>query len=311
MKPAPFSTGSFFAPDGGTLIRYDVTTGTETPLYQLTRVFDRSKGMTDSVHVSPDGKQVLWADSNGGLYSASVDGSGFRRWWKADDANLGELFWLSDSHQWVCLKLVRRNILFAVDSAHIYSLLTSQQTPVRIVPASRLLRQKSLVLESFGPATTARAWDGGILLNFAVYHTQPLSNVNLHFDKLEILPLNIDKEVSFPHAYALTFPNQVTFINAIASPQGDRIAWETLEHRVPAWSALLHRILPAYKPQELNIFALKVSRLDGSQTQIVGTMEMPPGDQDSNDVPQELRWTPDGKRLSFLYHRAIWTVPTD
>jgi hypothetical protein len=32
---------------------------------------------------------------------------------------------------------------------------------------------------------------------------------------------------------------------------------------------------------------------------------------EEDDAPTALHWLPDGKRLSFLYQKALWIVPAD
>jgi hypothetical protein len=49
------------------------------------------------------------------------------------------------------------------------------------------------------------------------------------------------------------------------------------------------------------------SSLDG--TQMRKLVEAPR--QSMMDAPTGMRWTPDSKRISFVYKGALWTVPAD
>src|SRR5262249_55625630 len=110
------------------------------------------------------------------------------------------------------------------------------------------------------------------------------------------------------------------------SPQGDRVAWAFETDSVPSWSSWLHKIFPSYRVTSHHVCELWVSRLDGNDMHEVGHLELNPQTsipQSSmavarqlltyalQDHPDQIRWLPDGKRLSFLYKDALYTVPAD
>ncbi len=114
------------------------------------------------------------------------------------------------------------------------------------------------------------------------------------------------------HRYSVHAPLNGHFANSnpwyqpsVLSPQGDRLAWLIVREYTP----------PGQRKQRM--IGLWVSRLDGSGMQEIGHMDYQPNDfghrgyEPKKEVPQHLRWTPDGKRLSFQYQGALYTVPAN
>jgi hypothetical protein len=104
------------------------------------------------------------------------------------------------------------------------------------------------------------------------------------------------------------FPSKSAAVAAALSPDGTRIAWLVTGSRsrlpIPVWIARLWPALWRYAAPR-SIFALWVSRADGSDMREVG-------EEDASTAkrrPCSLAWTPDGKRLSYLYNDALYAVP--
>ena len=92
----------------GKLARRNLTTGEETPLPALTKLYNKADGGS-ILQISPDGQWVLWWDMkihDVSIYGARLDGSeSFRvQKAKAEWDNL-YLFWLGDSRRFVELAL--------------------------------------------------------------------------------------------------------------------------------------------------------------------------------------------------------------
>lgn len=115
----------------------------------------------------------------------------------------------------------------------------------------------------------------------------------------------------FPPAALPPSSPQMKAVEHAWSPAGDRIAWfmETDDHSID-WAYYvnvlwrLHRI--PHNPIPRHQFALWISASDGNHVQNVI-----PAFSCQYYSPVCLRWTPDGKRLSFNYHRALWIAPID
>ena len=84
------------------------------------------------------------------------------------------------------------------------------------------------------------------------------------------------------------------------SPKGDRIAW---------------LLMPNLKGRPRNVqrgaASLWVSQLDGSRMREIGSAGTDVRQRSAPSLLMQLRWLPGGKRLSFLYNGALYTVPTD
>lgn len=116
----------------------------------------------------------------------------------------------------------------------------------------------------------------------------------------------------------------------VFSPHGDRQAWLVVNPRVwtgPSWLLRLWRLFaPPQSPQ----YEVWVSGLQGTERHEVGRVsiaQLPPSRPMNRSgtlisgliLPvtvspgevHDLRWLPDGKRLSFIYHRLLYTVPPD
>ncbi len=149
---------------------------------------------------------------------------------------------------------------------------------------------------------------------------------------------------SLPRPIRVPLPPGTTMGTVTLSPRGDHLAWllerETESPLVP----LVRRFLPkhpwASRPRTRTA-SLWVSRTDGSDLRRIGAIELEPLPLPSSpsvrgaagvryhlyhthhtlllyhlrtlsrrdDVPGGLRWTPDGKRLSFVYDGTLWAVP--
>ena len=93
----------------------------------------------------------------------------------------------------------------------------------------------------------------------------------------------------------------------VVSPQGDRLAWLVESDYTPPGSVWLRRVWVFLGQRKRPLVGLWISRVDGSHMQEIGHLNYKPGEE----IPQDIRWTPDGKRLSFLYKGGLYTVPVD
>ena len=55
-----------------------------------------------------------------------------------------------------------------------------------------------------------------------------------------------------------------------------------------------------------------ISNLDGSHLKLIGEMPIEKSDlQNASSEIQNLQWLPSGKKVSYIYHGALYTVPVD
>ncbi|HLK60450.1 MAG TPA: hypothetical protein VKU00_28065 [Chthonomonadaceae bacterium] len=124
--------------------------------------------------------------------------------------------------------------------------------------------------------------------------------------------------------YTLTAPGGHRVTQILFSPHGDRILWKLSERRQASIiSQMIQQVTHKFNAGTERV-SLWVSRLDGSEMHEIGGVNNPtllersgPIDLETGEyywgppIPRQLRWSPDGKRISFTYNRAIWTVPAD
>jgi hypothetical protein len=137
------------------------------------------------------------------------------------------------------------------------------------------------------------------------------------------------------HQYIVNLPDGQGVIQLVFTAGGDRVLWELLEIRKPGIvRQAIHRVMPWVSAKSVHRASLWISRIDGSGMHELGGINYPApakgvivisnGYRDPESgwqswgipVPRCLRWTPDGKRVSFeydrsIYSRAIWMVSAD
>ncbi len=103
--------------------------------------------------------------------------------------------------------------------------------------------------------------------------------------------------------FSVRLPGHTTTLELILSPHADRVALLQLflEPSPYPWMRWLH-VYPGSKQIE----TIWEGQLDEGSLSQVG-----PGVDATSTSVLEIRWTPDGKRLSFLYDSALYTMPVD
>lgn len=98
------------------------------------------------------------------------------------------------------------------------------------------------------------------------------------------------------------------FRDAVLSPQGDRVVCLLTTARQSELLAFFARIAPSRvklgKPSRL--FQIRICRTDGRQIQEVGVEDTGP---DGTAAVNNLQWSPDGKKLSFVLKGSLYIVP--
>lgn len=94
------------------------------------------------------------------------------------------------------------------------------------------------------------------------------------------------------------------------SRDGDHIAWMYRVVWEPPYRRFLARWLPFCKSTPDITDELWVSRLDGSQMRRIGAIDQ---GHDVNILPvytgpEQLRWSPDGRRISFVYNKGVYVI---
>ena len=119
---------------------------------------------------------------------------------------------------------------------------------------------------------------------------------------------------SAAYSFSFTPPASIVGMYPIAvalSPHRDRVAWMVAESRVDGFDKWVQRVFPSYHA----VNSVYVCKVDGSEMRCLGSVPMYPVHVSNSSVIgnpiQRLSWTPDGRRVRFLYNDALWTVPAN
>jgi hypothetical protein len=201
-------------------------------------------------------------------------------------ANPGWRAWLPDSRHWAEVRNVNNSLvgnIFSVDTPEV-------RTFPLAAPAAAFstARGNSLAPIGFTPPRHALMadWYPGQIVDILVYD----------FD--------LDKPAALPRQFTLKRPADSRIDELHLSPNGDRIAWLLYcEH-----SPFIARYFGRWMPRPDSTVELWVSRLDGTGTRLVGSQPVAHNLGPQKDCPQQVRWAPDGKRLSFLYGKKLYII---
>jgi hypothetical protein len=94
-------------------------------------------------------------------------------------------------------------------------------------------------------------------------------------------------------------------IEATLSPHSDRIAWLFLNDHKPPFYNALRRVYNSIGVHSSTTEGIWLSKPDGSDMRALGSIPLKAGDA----APNNLRWTPSGDNLSFLYKSGLYLVP--
>lgn len=266
----------------------DIATGRDTFLRRLSRVVREQTGSVQAdLEPSPDGKWVIWSvlSVDAQWYVVcSLDGSSY---FPAGEQGLGP-FWLNDSRHWVDLVDDTLSSRKPGQETRTQALIHDIKAPheVKSIPLPHL-------------SLTQEAQDGN---EYAVVHAvvwpdtfvmeTPLLHDSSHpaIEKVTITTIALRDRPPTVHEYPVNLPNGVSVRSMQFSPHGDRIAWWLEEKHNPG------------------VVTLWISDLNGHGLRELGEIGIEPSERCPLTLCS-LEWLPDGKRLSFLYQDALWTVP--
>jgi hypothetical protein len=298
----------------------DAATGIQSPLAAFNRSFTahtdgdglalwRRYGLYHLLAdgcVSPDGRWLLWGDTDmargsGGRYAAfALDGSRTLKWPHAvrpgnsmpPEAGY-PVAWMPDSRHWVELSSG-----LEVDPNSPRTVTVPRRVIIHSVDAPGEVSKTPLLP------------DGGDLIGITPQrHLLTLTprDGEEHGAELEEYDLNANAAL-VRHFPVRTPPNgKFPYHQVALAPQGHRLAWLVPIEKTPPGPPFLARFWTMAGNRPHTVETLWVTRLDGSEPQEVGYLPFKTDDP----LPEDLRWLPGGKQLSFIYKGALYTVPAD
>ena len=108
----------------------------------------------------------------------------------------------------------------------------------------------------------------------------------------------------------LTAPSGWFFRAAALSPSGNRIAWLLTSQRIPPLLAFVGRLLPTFvkNVSPSRTYQIRTTTLDGRDAREIGFQTA--GTANLGSI-SDLKWNPDGKRVSFVYGDNLYIVPAN
>jgi hypothetical protein len=280
---------------------YNTATGTRTALTALER---RLPARIMNLQYSPDGQWILCTTSLSPLEvrGMRLDGSHYFQFRSHLPADINtEAIWSADSHHWLEMVWRQSGGRSSVAAANLHSL-----------PPDHAVVKLDMQL----PAGTY-VWQDAVEPGKALLVIDDKFRATSPTLRIARVPFSGKQEPA--HWSQASFPPGTS--SGSFSPQRDRLAYMTVSTPKPGYfERLLARIRTEWKREIRPEWRLWVANLDGSHRHEVGYMVQPPdhppgvagqGGWMSPSYPQELKWLPDGKRLSYVFDDALYTVPVE
>jgi hypothetical protein len=303
----PRADPSGLTTQGNRFFKRDIVSGQETYLEKLTQRFQEST-VDDWLAISPDGKRLCWTAFEAGGDKATATGFGhrsdYRRVLHAAALDGSAPFKLSVSPEGFLAWMGAGNRIVAyvthgdqTVSGTIYDIEKGKSIQQWTAPTGT--REQVFVRNNRCIEVT---WQGQDAPDAII-------------DRAEISEAEVGKEAQTARKYSVRLPVRGYIGEVRISPQADRVVWPLMQDsatpsRAEAW---LHRLVPAFKLPPKSKTSLWVSRIDGSEMHEIGYIPLRPDKENggtiAGDEPDHLDWLPDGKRLSFQLHNALYIVP--
>src|SRR5579884_2324832 len=233
--------------------------------------------------LSPDGKRLVWLSQNQKWIAARLDAADKVEWPRAGKTVPGFALWMFDSRHWVECVEDYHNDAFTIPRAIFHDL---------EAPRANQTVQFTGLPDGLPLGITH---DNHVLLYKQDFADRTTRKVKPQVDFYEA---SLDGESASVRDYSISWPQSMRVWDMALSRQGDRLAWRLM-------------------PDDLERATCEIwtSDLRGEARRKIGQVKnltRLTGDRSiRSPFPVKLRWLPDGKRLSFLYDNALWTVPVD
>jgi hypothetical protein len=279
------------------LERFDVRNGSSSRLAELTRLFNVSKGWCHTARISPDRKWLLWmADRK--YVAATLDGKRHYEWPMLtefrphpidfEDPHMTGPCWLRDSRHWVEYEYLQYRQQFVVHELTV----PGARSAIALPPNSDYW---------FGDSWTGDGPSAKKLFVFSI------GGAEVDFSPPTA---QIKRHVQLP---AQTFGLSLT--DSAFDPIHDRLAWMILQMRPPEsrMVKILKSIFPFFKTKMQPRHEVWMSGMDGTGRTLIGVFAPESSFNAFNNstsyvVSTDLRWQPNGKKLSFRHKNALWKL---
>ena len=274
--------GSFAFGEGFYLAVLDIRTGKERPFQAFNEIFFGSSRRSIGYWIlSPDRNMLFWPERTKPRpiwHAATLDGAQSHFWAQPNGDGVGSetpyYAWMPDSRGWVAL--LRR---------------AEERLDLAIGSFDRHGVDRLIEYFHRGPGF---GFPGLAVLGV----TEKCEGIAALWGGLDssvrLFRFDVRADNPTPDGFVIHPPNGTNALQIALSPSGDHLGW----------------VLHAGTNRRLDEFW--VSRLDGTDMRKVGEVSykafFPMEDEHH---PEGLAWTPDGRRLSFIYKGSLCTVGTD
>ena len=269
---------------GELLCEFNVATGTRTQFRTVSKLWSEDGWFKKQIEISPDGQWILWdGDFHDhdyhGYYGARRDGSQ-----QFHIPHAAGFKWMPDS---------RHFIEYVYPYADPSSPATSPYSRIRSVEtlsASRKLSAKQAALYT--------RWTTHLLSENRVMQVKEFPERDWPPTRYVLEEIRMEPEPKSVRRWTILAPQLQQRQAMQISPDGRQIAW------------LIVTPQDCHTPQTV---ALSVSRIEGSAMREIGHLTLPAAPSDWEGptferYPHEMKWLPDGKRVSFIFQDALYTV---
>jgi hypothetical protein len=290
---------------------HDITTGVRNDCPILTRLFQATEGRAYSVSVSPDGQRLLWIsllpvpnrkpgepDYTFWVTCATIDGKLLSKVRIGHIPNSHKFLpddvgWMADGQRWWELIPDPSKNNTGSDKLCVHTLDSPPNTVLLPFPADHDLRAFN----------DLRFTEPHALMYTAFADTDHAAEVDAYHigSKIEwVRSLTLPKPPSEKDAY----------IELRFSASADQVCWLVAQREpAPMLAKWLHGIVPSMSADQRKVAGVFVGDLNGRYLSEVGITERVAPDY---EVPlDQLAWTPDGHRISFIFKNVLYTVPID
>ncbi len=291
-------------PDGSQqFYQFDVASQTESKVPNLTYLKKTIGNLTAIGFVpSPNGQWIVVQNYDGPQVLARSDGSLIRPLPKIGQNEQFEAIWERDSSSFLFKKCTAGEI---VEATRYYidgrvppkTLLTYAALPQSLYSNPNSMLGLKYVSE-FGVANGLKRFTG---LEYPNEYTDGVFERN---NGVIISTVTIAEPNKVVVVNAKTvFPPNHTYMNAILSPDGKKIAWARLSKGESYLTTVLGRFMPWTAQDKHSSMELWITDIDGNHSQYVGYTD--------GAGASDLRWLPSGKNLSWNIGYKLYRIPVN
>ena len=264
-------------------------TGKKTAFHTVSKIWSDDGNFKKSIGVSPDGQWILWDGdhhdhSYHGYYGARRDGSAKFHIAGQGFPEMTSFEWMSDSRHF----LEDTGSYEGNGFKHLRTVIRSVDAP----HTAKVISRKEAAISSIWDLD----WTTHILPGNRAIGIKASTNT-WSPQKYVLEERTLAPQPRLLNRWTVSIPSTEERREMQLSPDGRRIAWIVI---TPAGDQ---------KPQRV---AITVSSLDGSAMQEIGHLLLPAaaGEEPPYErYPNEMKWLPDGKHLSFIYHDTLYILP--